>query len=97
MLAERSRERAGLPGLAAPLFAALLSGTTLLALLLQTGRSVVAEALAMPPDRFLRGLSLPLLLSVLAGVLAALRSQSASPPGGLRSTRQPSLNANCWR
>ncbi len=93
MLAERSRERAGLPGLAAPLFAALLSGTTLLALLLQTGRSVVAEALAMPPDRFLRGLSLPLLLSVLAGLLAALRSRPASAQPEPQSAKVSELMA----
>lgn len=76
LLAERSREAAGRLSLAAPVFAALLSGTTLLALLLQTGRSVLADPQAMPPDRFLRGLSLPLLLAVLAGLLAALRART---------------------
>lgn len=85
LLAERSRERAAIMGWGAPGIAALLSGTTLLTILLQTGRSIVAGATAMPADRFLRGLSLPLLIAVIAGLLAALRARSTE--SGARSAR----------
>lgn len=91
LLAERTRERAGGMSWGGPPTAALLSGTTLLALLLQTGRSVLAGAQAMPADRFLRGLSLPLLIAVLAGLLAALRARN--PASQARSARVSELVA----
>jgi hypothetical protein len=91
LLAERTRERAAGLAWGGPPIAALLSGTTLLALLLQTGRSVLAGPQAMPADRFLRGLSLPLLIAVLAGLLAALRARNQAAQA--RSARVSELVA----
>jgi hypothetical protein len=76
-LGERSRAMAGGIAWLSPLFAALLAGTALLWLMLQGGTDAVGS-LSLTPDRLLRGLSLPLLLSVLSGLVSAWRSQRAT-------------------
>ena len=76
-LAERSRPSAGRIAWLAPGFAALLAGSCLLWLMQQGGPSETG-GLTMGPDRLLRGLSLPLLLSVVSGLFAARRAQQAA-------------------
>ncbi|MBL9007878.1 MAG: DUF2339 domain-containing protein [Myxococcales bacterium] len=76
-LAERSRQAAGRIAWLSPLFAAHVGGTWLLWLVLQSG-TASGSPQGLSPDRLLRGLSLPLLLSVLAGLLAARRGPQAN-------------------
>ncbi len=76
-LGERSRPQAGRVAWLSPFFAFLLSGTCLLWILLQCGPDA-SGAVTWGPAHLLRALSLPLLLSVLAGLFGARRSQHAS-------------------